>query len=135
MLALGRKGGRDPPKGSRSQEAGCDGSLNQDNGPGEGGSWADLRYALECKTHLADGSWMGRGIIKDACALWLDWPSRCIAIDQVWKNRAKGFRKSQFSMGHTTLKIPMSHPRGNIKSSDCYLRLELKGEVGLETES
>lgn len=51
------------------------------------------------------------------------------------KNRAKGFRKSQFSMGHTTLKIPMSHPRGNIKSSDCYLRLELKGEVGLETES
>ena len=51
------------------------------------------------------------------------------------KNRAKGFRKSQFSMGHTKFKIPMSHPRGNIKSSDCYLCLELKGEVGLETES
>lgn len=42
---------------------------------------------------------------------------------------------SQFGLGHGKLKIPMSHPRGNIKSSDCYLHLELGGEEGLEAES
>ena len=71
LLALGRKVGKHQRGQTRSywghsHEACHEGRQDWDNGAGEGGSWADLRYALEHKTHLADGSWIERGTIEMA---------------------------------------------------------------------